>query len=226
MKVHQNLKNVRHMLVNSSTMWAQQGKVLALWGQGCDILVIWDDSVDMDSLTGHLLESPIKKLIIVAETVVLNKSKYTFSILDDQVRFMQLDRVSQEQLLSVTVQFQGYDVPLGKVIGDEQNLQDMLHGDAIVQLKDKMKLGNSLMGETDYYEPLSFQCADYIWKTILPWTATVVPVTAPPEQTAENMEMLQQNSDDKVYVFENGDSVIKSPILLSANIIRTWNSPP
>jgi hypothetical protein len=69
------------------------------------LVTVWDDSVDMNNLTSHLHESPFKKLIIVAETVVLNKSKYTFSTLIDQIGFMQLDIASQVQLLSVIVQF-------------------------------------------------------------------------------------------------------------------------
>jgi ankyrin repeat protein len=219
-KVHQSLADVRYMLVNSSTMLARNGEVLALWGQGCDILVIvWDDSVDMDSLTGQLLQSPFKKLILVAETVVLNESKYTFNILNDQIGFMQLDKASRDQLLSVPVQFQGHDVPFGEVISDDKNLQDILHADVIVQLKDKIKLGSSLTDEIDFYEPLSLQRADHVQEEILPHMTIVMPVIALQGQTVENMEMLQQDSDNKTCVFKNVDSVMEVPqrlVLISA----------
>jgi hypothetical protein len=212
MKVHQSLVDVRHMLVNSSTMSAHKGEVLALLDQGCNILVVvCDDSVDMTCLTGHLLESSVKKWILVAENVVLNESEYTFSILNDQVGFMHLDTASRNQLLSVIVQFQGHSVPFREVISSEQNLQDTLHGDAIIQLKDKVILGKPLMDDIDYYEPLNLQRADYI-QEILPGQTTVVPVTALQEQTLEKMEILRQDPDDDL--FENIDSIKEVPCRL------------
>jgi hypothetical protein len=217
LKVHQSLVDFTHMLVYTSNMQAHMREICALLGQECNILiVVGDGTVDMGSLI-HLLEFPVK-LILIAESVVVNDSKYTFNTLNDRIGFVQLNEKSRNKLLSVPVHFQGHDVLFKELISSDHNPHEILHPDVIVQLKDKLKLGDSLMGEIDYYEPLSLQRGDEV-ETILPHTTTDMPVIELEQQTTQKMETLEQDLDNETCVFRNVQSVMEVPhrlVLISA----------
>ncbi|XP_023706645.1 uncharacterized protein LOC111863996 isoform X2 [Cryptotermes secundus] len=147
LKIHQRLSDRVHIMTDVRTLETHKSKALTLWGRGthCNILVVEDasDCVDVDDIVAGVIKilksSAEKKLVLVSggRSPLARKLRKQIPCTKhkDIFKFSQLDEESQLTVLQHNVNFQGCDVSLQTLTGDNcTEIQDALSADTVTQL--------------------------------------------------------------------------------------------
>jgi ankyrin repeat protein len=205
-KVHHSLKPQCHLLLDDRTLKSHWNEVQVLWSRWCDVLVVVNSStVNMEFLCKLLHDYPKKRLVLIGETIALEKVQHTYTTFHDHITVGQLDERTQTRVLSTRVHFQGYLVPLGDITGSNH---DLVPTDIITQLlKGEVVLGHPLSADIGYYIPRTLCCMVQANEEALPHGMTDLPVIS--DMSGLSSPELQQLVSPKKY--ENVDSVMDVP---------------
>ncbi|PNF34692.1 hypothetical protein B7P43_G05486 [Cryptotermes secundus] len=167
LKIHQRLSDRVHIMTDVRTLETHKSKALTLWGRGthCNILVVEDasDCVDVDDIVAGVIKilksSAEKKLVLVSggRSPLARKLRKQIPCTKhkDIFKFSQLDEESQLTVLQHNVNFQGCDVSLQTLTGDNcTEIQDALSADTVTQLlsgSDTIKVGEPVASQDPFY---------------------------------------------------------------------------
>jgi hypothetical protein len=153
LKIHQILSDVVHIMTDITTLKIRKSEVLALWGQGtyCNVLVVEDspDCMDVDAIVTEVAEilnsHAEKKLVVVSGETNPLASKLRDQMhcteYNDIFKFSQLEEESQLRVLEHEVKFQGCNMSLQSLTGENY---PELSADTVTQLVaeiDVIKIG-------------------------------------------------------------------------------------
>ncbi|KAJ9589832.1 hypothetical protein L9F63_027908 [Diploptera punctata] len=142
------------LLVDANTLKEHVSEVVAVWKLGmCDVLVVKGYTEDIITLEDKLVNLPESKcLIVITDT---HQTDWEFVTVNDTFCLSQLDSESQRQVLECQVDFQGYTVTLSS-LADVPFLQSHLSAEVVVQLYNKLQVGQELLERNPCYLPRTF----------------------------------------------------------------------
>ncbi|XP_063231947.1 uncharacterized protein LOC134536217 [Bacillus rossius redtenbacheri] len=188
LKVYQAMNAVTkddYLFVSLSACLSRQGEIISVWQSAwCDYLVI-DCEVTAENLKSLfdifakiLYDYETKKIVFVtlpSDVKLSNAIGYFFRDVDmnieihDMFKLTCLEEQSQMLLLKKDVNFQGFDVPLGKLIGQHLELKEAVCTEIIDKFLsgEKLTIGEELPDVVEYYVSRTLQRQHFIKQSIL-----------------------------------------------------------
>ncbi|KAJ9598100.1 hypothetical protein L9F63_026796 [Diploptera punctata] len=151
------------LLIEVNTLQNHLKEVLAVLEIGMYDVLVLEGEIKDPNIMQRLASIPNSKSIIIISSSIYTKfyHDYGFVSVMDTFTLSQLDSVSQHEILEHEIIFQGFPVKLNSLV-DTFSLESVITADLVVQLFDKLQIGNKLDDLDLCYIPRTFLKKVYI----------------------------------------------------------------